>query len=161
MSKDTVEEIIDELGFGVVPNVFSYSKSSDIQIALWKAFRHVILRGVLPRTVKEMMGVISSQTRGSRYAAEIHLHALMVQGLEAGILDSLRHGQISPTLPTRVQALLRFAQSASTSPTPVLLEDLRTAGLSDIEVQEAVAVIAVFTLINTWTDIMAIPIDSL
>jgi alkylhydroperoxidase family enzyme len=77
------------------------------------------------------------------------------------LLDSLRRGEILPTLPTRVQALLRFAQSASTLPTPVLLEDLRTAGLSDIEVQEAVAVIAVFTLINTWTDIMAIPIDSL
>ena len=161
MSKDTVQEIVDELGFGVIPNIFAYAQSTDIQTALWIAFRHVVLRGVLPRTVKEMMGVISSQSRGSRYAAEIHLHALMVQGLEASLLDSLRRGEILPTLPTRVQALLRFAQSASTLPTPVLLEDLRTAGLSDIEVQEAVAVIAVFTLINTWTDIMAIPIDSL
>jgi alkylhydroperoxidase family enzyme len=118
MSKDTVQEIVDELGFGVVPNIFAHAKSTDIQTALWKAFRHVVLRGVLPRTVKEMMGVISSQSRGSRYAAEIHLHALMVQGLEASLLDSLRRGEILPTLPTRVQALLRFAQSASTLPTP-------------------------------------------
>jgi len=81
MSKDTVQEIVDELGFGVIPNIFAHAKSTDIQTALWKAFRHVVLRGVLPRTVKEMMGVISSQSRGSRYAAEIHLHALMVQGI--------------------------------------------------------------------------------
>jgi alkylhydroperoxidase family enzyme len=106
-----------------------------------------------------MMGVISSQSRGSRYAAEIHLHALMVQGLEASLLDSLRRGEILPTLPTRVQALLRFAQAATASPDTHLLEELRESGLSDIEVQEAVAVVGVFAFINTWTDLLNIPVD--
>ncbi len=159
MSKDTVQEIVDELGFGVIPNIFAHAQSTDIQTALWKAFRHVVLRGVLPRAVKEMMGVISSQSRGSRYAAEIHLHALMVQGLEASLLDSLRRGEILPTLPTRVQALLRFAQAATASPDTHLLEELRESGLSDIEVQEAVAVVGVFAFINTWTDLLNIPVD--
>ncbi|WP_322816944.1 carboxymuconolactone decarboxylase family protein [Chloroflexus sp.] len=159
--EDITQEITHDLGFGIMPNVFAYAKSTDTQIALWKAFRHMVLRGVLPRTVKEMMGVIISQARGSRYAAEIHLHALMVQGLEAKVLDALRRGVIIPTLPGKVQALLQFAQSAAVSPHPQLLAGLQAVGLSEVEIQEAVAVVGVFTLINNWTDMLEIPVDPL
>jgi hypothetical protein len=54
--EEVVQEIKDELGFGMVPNVFATAQTPDIQTALWKSFRHVVLRGVLPQTVKEMMG---------------------------------------------------------------------------------------------------------
>ncbi|WP_232219075.1 hypothetical protein [Chloroflexus sp. Y-396-1] len=48
---------------------------------------------------------------------------------------------------------------ATASPDTHLLEELRESGLSDIEVQEAVAVVGVFAFINTWTDLLNIPVD--
>ncbi|AWR87994.1 carboxymuconolactone decarboxylase family protein [Meiothermus taiwanensis] len=155
------QEIRDELGFGLVPNVFAYAQSAELKTALWKAFRHVVLRGVLPRTIKEMMGVIISRARGSSYAAEVHLHALMVQGTETAVLEALRRGEVPAGLPGKVQALLTFAHKAATAPDPGLLADLRRAGLSETEVQEAVAVVGLFALINHWTDLLEIPLDSL
>jgi alkylhydroperoxidase family enzyme len=60
-----------------------------------------------------------------------------------------------------VQALLTFARHAASTPNPALVEELRRAGLSETEVQEAVAVVGLFALINTWTDLLEIPIDPL
>lgn len=117
--------------------------------------------GVLPRTVKEMMGVLVSRARGSRYAAEVHLHALMLQGTETYLLDSLRRGEVPQGLPGKVQALLAFAHRAASHPSPGLLEGLRQVGLDEAEVQEAVAVVGVSALVNTWTDLLEIPVDAL
>ncbi|GIW31830.1 MAG: carboxymuconolactone decarboxylase [Meiothermus sp.] len=155
------QEIREELGFGLVPNVFAHAQSLELRTALWKAFRHVVLRGALPRTVKEMMGVIISRARGSSYAAEVHLHALMVQGTETALLEALRRGEVPSGLPGKVQALLVFAHKAATAPDPGLLEGLRRAGLSEAEVQEAVAVVGLFALVNHWTDLLEIPLDPL
>lgn len=84
---DTRNEIVNELGFGIVPNLFAAAEANpEVQTGLWKAFRHIVLRGVLPRTVKEMMGVVVSRRADSRYAAQVHLHALTLQGIEAPIV---------------------------------------------------------------------------
>ena len=71
---ETEREIVEELGFGMVPNAFAWAREvPEVQTALWKAFRHVVLKGLLPRTVKEMMGVVASRRAGSEYAARVHL----------------------------------------------------------------------------------------
>lgn len=85
----------------------------------------------------------------------------MVQGTEAYLLESLRRGEVPPGLPGRVQALLAFAHEAAVAPSPDQVERLRQAGLGEAEVQEAVAVVGLFALINTWTDLLEIPTDPL
>lgn len=154
-------EIATELGFGFVPNIFAAAREvPEVQTALWKAFRHVVLRGHLPRTVKEMMGVVISQRVGSPYAAQVHLHALMVQGVEGAILEALGRGEVPEGLPPKVAVLLRFAHEAALQPqNPALLSSLRTAGLSEAEVKEAVATLGLFRMVNTWTDLLEVPVD--
>ncbi|BAW02586.1 hypothetical conserved protein [Thermus thermophilus] len=99
---ETEREIVEELGFGMVPNAFAWAREvPEVQTALWKAFRHVVLKGILPRTVKEMMGVVASRRAGSEYAARVHLHALMVQGVEAPLLEALERGEVPEGLPPR------------------------------------------------------------
>lgn len=162
--KDEVrQEIADELGFGIVPNLFSAADTSkDVQVALWRAFQHVVLGGKLPRTVKEMMGVIVSKQAGSTYAAQVHLHALTLQGIEAPILVALERGEAPEGVPQKTRALLQFAYQAARRPhDPEVKELLSGAGLSDEEQLEAVAVVALFRMINSWTDLLAIPLDAL
>ena len=159
---DVTREIADELGFGVVPNVFKAADGlPEAQLALWTAFRHIVLRGKLPRTVKEMMGVIISREAGSRYAAEVHLHALTLQGTEAPILEALSRGEVPAGVPQKTLELLRFAYSAARSPYDAGQRQLLGSSLSEAEQLEAVAVVALFRMINTWTDLLAIPLDDL
>ncbi len=159
----TQQEIASELGFGVVPNLFATAEvNPEVQTALWSAFRHVVLRGKLPRTIKEMMGVIVSKEAGSSYAAEVHLHALTLQGIEKPILEALGRGEAPTGVPEKTQALLRFAFEAARQPhDPGQLALLEGVGLSDAEQQEAVAVVALFRMVNSWTDLLDIPLDNL
>ena len=160
--RETEREIVAELGLGLVPNAFAWaSEVPEVQTALWKAFRHVILRGTLPRTVKEMMGVVASRRAGSEYAARVHLHALMLQGVEEPLLRALERGEVPEGLPPKVAALLHFAHSAAPHPhDPALLAPLREAGLTEAEVKEAVATLGLFRMVNAWTDLLAIPVDA-
>jgi alkylhydroperoxidase/carboxymuconolactone decarboxylase family protein YurZ len=114
----------------MVPNAFAWAREvPEVQTALWKAFRRVVLRGLLPRTVKEMMGVVASRRAGSEYAARVHLHALMVQGVEAPLLQALERGQVPEGFPPKVAALLCFAHGAALDPgKPELLRPLRRRG---------------------------------
>ena len=160
---DTRTEIVDELGFGIVPNLFTAADANpEVQTGLWKAFRHVVLRGVLPRTVKEMMGVVVSREAGSSYAAQVHLHALTLQGIDAPIVAALDRGDLPTGVPERVEQLLRFAQGAARQPhDSAQVQSLRSAGFDDAEIAEAVAVVGVFRMVNAWTDLMAVPLDEL
>jgi alkylhydroperoxidase family enzyme len=155
-------EIAEELGFGVVPNLFAAADPNpEVQTALWKAFRHTVLRGELPRTVKEMMGVVIAKTAGSPYAALIHLHALTFQGVEAPLLEALGRGEVPTGVPHKVALLLQFAREATRRPNDATLVEKLRETLSEAEVAEAVAVVGVFRMITCWTDLLAIPIDDL
>lgn len=156
-------EIIDELGFGFVPNLFAEADSApNVQNALWNAFREIMLRGVLPRTLKEMMAIVVSRVNGSTYARSVHLHALMVQGVEAEVLGALGRGTPPEGVSTRTIALLHFAEAASLRPSdPASVAGLEAAGFDEVEVREAVAVVGLFRMINAWTDLLAIPVDDL
>jgi alkylhydroperoxidase family enzyme len=160
---DLQRQIEAELGFGVVPNIFAYAQSApDVQAGLWLAFRHIVMRGQLPRTLKEIMGVIVSQEHGSPYAAQVHLHALMLQGVERAIVDALADGRLPTELPPKSARLLSFARDAARRPQdPTTREQLVDAGFSPAEIAEAVAVVGLFRMLNLWTDTMAIPIDAL
>lgn len=62
------DEIKVELGFGIVPNLFkSMATNPDVLEANWKKFRATILRGDIPRTLKEMVGVESERGKGSTF----------------------------------------------------------------------------------------------
>ena len=80
--KAVYDEIIAELGFGIVPNIFkSMAIHPDLLEANWKKFKATMLTGFIPRTVKEMIGVAISQANNSQYALNVHLHGLSALGM--------------------------------------------------------------------------------
>lgn len=147
-------EIERDLGFGLVPNLFrEAAPAPGVARGMWEAFRGVMLRGELPRTVKEMMGVLVSVRAGSPYAAQVHLHALTLQGTDQLILRALERGEIVEGLPEPQRRLLAFAAQ----PERALLE----GHFSEAEIREAVATVGLYRWINLWTDTLAVPVDRL
>jgi uncharacterized peroxidase-related enzyme len=159
------DEIRRELGFGMVPNIF---KSMAIRPTLlrvhWDKFRATILQGYLPRTLKEMIGILISQHNGSEYALRVHLHGLSAMGMSEEVLQTLvRDYQLCP-LPEREKTILRFGLLAATDPLALTEGDydaLREHDLSSEEIFEIVATADLFSSINAYTDAARVPIDSL
>jgi uncharacterized peroxidase-related enzyme len=159
------QQIKDELGFGIVPNLFkSMASSPDFLEANWLHFRGTILKGYLPRTLKEMVGVAISQANDSQYALNVHLHGLTALGISEEVLRLLVADFANCPLPERQKAIIAFGIKAGTNPQELTEEDyqnLRDKGLDEKEIFEIVATANLFTGVNQYTDSIDLEIDSL
>ena len=164
-SKAVYEQILTELGFGIVPNLFkSMAIDPDILEANWKKFRSTILQGDLPRTLKEMIGVAISQANNSQYALNVHLHGLSALGMSEEILQTLVSDFANCPLPKRDKAVINFGLLVATQPlevTEIDYQNLRDLGLDDSEIFEIVATADLFAFVNRYTDAIALEIDAL
>lgn len=169
-SKDPIviavyEEIKAELGFGIVPNLFkSMANNPGFLKGNWEKFRATILQGRLPRTLKEMIGVVISQANHSDYALKVHLHGLSALGISEEVLQLLVTDFDQCPLPDRQKAIIYFGLRAGTQPQALTTDDyqrLRDLGLDEIELFEILATANLFTAVNQYTDAIALDIDSL
>jgi uncharacterized peroxidase-related enzyme len=164
-TKAVYDEILAELGFGIVPNVFkSMAVNPDLLEANWKKFRATILQGDVPRTLKEMVGVAISQANNSPYALNVHLHGLSALGMSEEILRTLVSDFVACPLPEREKAVITFGLIAATNPQNLTVTDyqhLYELGLDQSEIFEIVATADLFTSINRYTDTISLEIDAL
>lgn len=159
------QEIRQELGFGIVPNIFkSMAIRPTLLQAHWNKFRATILQGYLPRTLKEMIGVLISQVNQSEYALRVHLHGLSALGMSDAVLQALVSDFERCPLPDREKLILQFGLLAATDPlqiTAAHVAALREHALSDAEIFEVIATADLFASINAYTDSAAVEIDAL
>lgn len=164
-TKAIFDEITAELGFGIVPNIFkSMATNPDILEANWKKFRSTMLKGSIPRTLKEMIGVAISQANNSQYALQVHLHGLSALGMSEEVLQTLISDFDACPLPVREKAVIKFGLLAATNPKEITREhyqELTKLGLDDAEIYEIVATANLFTEVNQYTDAIQLEIDAL
>lgn len=157
------DEIQADLGFGIVPNLFKSMAQHPVLLeANWRRFRATILDGVLPRTLKEMIGVAISQHHGSQYALKVHLHGLSALGISEEVLRLLVSDFENCPLPAREKAVIRFGVLAGTRPQALTAShyaELRTLGLDDVEIYEILATANLFISVNQYTDAIDLEID--
>lgn len=165
--KSVFAEIERELGFGIVPNIFrALAGQPTILRATWDLFRAVVLQGVLPRAVKEMVGVAVSVANKSEYALKVHLHSLGVQGVHSGVLTTLAAGGVDVEgLAPSVAAIIRLAHKAAHHG-PLAVDDADIAaaqeeGVTDAELAEVFAAIDLFQYVNSFTDLVRVPVDAI
>lgn len=158
-------EIKQELGFGIVPNIFKSMATNPLILqANWYKFRATILQGLLPRTLKEMIGILISQANHSEYAKQVHMHGLSALGMAPEVLETLVEDFDRCPLPDREKHILRFGLMAATDPHRLSnehVDQLRSFGLNDKELFEIIATADLFASINTYTDAADVEIDSL
>jgi uncharacterized peroxidase-related enzyme len=163
--REVYGEIKRELGFGIVPNLFkSMATNPAILRANWDKFRATVLVGRLPRTLKEMVGVLISQVNQSEYAMRVHLHGLSALGLSHEVLNTLVRNYMECPLPEREKQILRFGLLAATDPLSLSDDDyaaLRGYDLSDAEIFEVVATADLFASVNAYTDAIDLQLDDL
>lgn len=163
--KAIYQEIRTELGLGIVPNLFkSMAINPDFLEASWKKFRSTILKGSVPRTIKEMIGIVISQTNNSQYALQVHLHALSALGISEEVLQMLVSDFANCPLPEREKVAINFALLAATKPhnlTEGDYQNLYELGLEKSEIFELIATANLFTAVNQYTDAIGLEIDAI
>lgn len=131
-------EIRTRLDLGLVPNIFKAmaAVNGDVLKQNWTAYRTTLLEGALPHTLKEMIGLVVAQRRGSPYL--VQLHRLVLQRLGAAetvVADLLANGD-SPDLSLRERAALRIAAEYSASFDDLKLRSLEAFGFGEEEEEE-------------------------
>ncbi|MDX2272538.1 MAG: carboxymuconolactone decarboxylase family protein [Cyanobacteriota bacterium] len=107
----TVTQIFDqieqELGAGMVPRIFRLLEPyPDLLTHIWGQFRTTVLQGSLPRILKEMMGLVVATATHCEYVRVVHLHSLMLQGVEDRVLEAVKQGHY------QAEGLSRLTQQA-------------------------------------------------
>jgi uncharacterized peroxidase-related enzyme len=162
--KEVYDEILSELGFGIIPNIFkTMAINPDILEANWKKFRSTMLQGDVPRILKEMVGVAISQANNSVYVLKVHLHGLSALGMSEEVLSTLVSNFDACPLTAREKAVIKFGLLVATNPLELNeshYQNLMDLGLDQSEIFEIVAAADMFSSINRYTDAISLEIDA-
>lgn len=156
---DTAHEGVKKLwakagaNMGFVPNVFrAQSLNGEQFLAWWNYFNLLVNKeGHLSNAEREMLAVVVSSLNRCVYCAVSHGAALRIYSENPAKAELLginwRHADLSE----REAALCAYAEKLTLHPadlTEADLTPLRTAGLNDEQILEAVQVIGMFNMTN-------------
>jgi uncharacterized peroxidase-related enzyme len=156
--KDVVDLYNDfqrRMGFPAAPN-FIKTQGHSIAAArgTWGLVENVLVGGLLPRTLKEMMFVAISQDRDCRYCQAAHLACCRMLGIEPTSLASLLANATDIT-PPKARDIIAFGVKCAHAPQSLAdsdFERLRSHGLNNSEIMEAISMAALAVYANTIAD---------
>jgi uncharacterized peroxidase-related enzyme len=165
---EEVVEVYDEfqrrMGFPAAPN-FIKTQGHSLAVArgTWGLVENVLVGGVLPRTLKEMMFVAISQSRNCRYCEAAHLACCRMLGIEPSVLETLV-SNVDDMSPVKVRDIVLFGVKCARDPQSLTHEEfegLRRHGLSESEIMEAISMAALAVYANTIADATGMPADEM
>lgn len=121
--------------------------------------------GALNRQRKEMISTFVSATNRCSYCTDSHAYSFRMQGGSAPALEAaLACDCDSQAITSEERTLLRFVKKItedSQSITPVDIEEMRTAGWTDLQIAEAIHVTALFAAFNRVVNAFGLPSQEL
>jgi uncharacterized peroxidase-related enzyme len=165
--KEVVEVYRDfqrRMGFPAPPNfIKTHGHSLAAASGTWGLVQNVLLGGLLPRTLKEMMFVAISQSRKCRYCEAAHLACCRMLGIEPLALEALvsNVGELSPP---KVRDIIVFGLKCARDPQSLTEEDfkgLRDHGLGLSEIMEVISMSALAVYANTIADATGMASDEM
>jgi uncharacterized peroxidase-related enzyme len=135
----------------------------DILNVVWQFTKAIIVEGLLPASVKQMIALSISRQNNCQYCSVMHSGALEATGVEAMVVESCANDPDTINLSEPNRSIVQFALKAARAPDQVNDDDYRNLaelGLSDEEIAEAPAIAGFTNFINTWADISGIHSDS-
>jgi uncharacterized peroxidase-related enzyme len=165
------KEVIDlyrafqrRMGFPAAPN---FIKTQGHSLAAVRGtlglVDNVLVGGLLPRTLKEMMFVAISQARNCRYCEAAHLACCRMLGVEPSALEDLV-SNVTDISPPKVRDIIVFGLKCAADPQSLTGEDfsgLRDHGVVPSEIMEIISMAALAVYANTIADATAMPPDDM
>jgi uncharacterized peroxidase-related enzyme len=140
-------------GIGVVPNMTKAMVNSPAALKGYLALSGAVAGGALGANTRERLALALAQTNECDYCLSAHTLMAPAAGLDAEAIRDARKAQASDA---KTDAILKFAVTAVETRgefTTEQINDLRSAGVTDGEIAEIVAVIALNTMTNFFNKI--------
>ena len=158
------KEILEHgLGTDAPANLFTaQAERPDILEATWALFKAVLLQGVLPPTVKQMIAMTIAMQNNCRYCLLAHTNALEGMGVPTEVIQSCAKDPDLAQVPPPQRAMLKLGLKTARDPQSVTDEEFRTLrdnGLTDAEIMEVVMVAACANFFVAWADVSAIALE--
>lgn len=155
------DEIRQLLGLRAVPNVFKAmaAVSADVLVQNWVVFKRTVLEGDLPRTLKEMIGLVTAREDRCPYAINLYVAGLVRLGVPEHLVGELVQSGDSEELTPAARSVLRFAEAYCRDSDGTATEPLEAAGLTEDEVQEVIDTVLIAAGINRFAAESDLPAD--
>jgi uncharacterized peroxidase-related enzyme len=149
------EEFHTQMGFPSPPAfILTQGHSPTVARGTWDLVRRVLVQGVLPRAIKEMMFVAISYERNCRYCTAAHIACCKMLGVDPLWIE-LSAGKVNALPDPRMRDMILFALKCAMTPQAVTMGDyaiLRAYGLSDREIVEIVSMAGLSVYANILAD---------
>ena len=142
--------------------ITSQSERPDILAATLNLANKILLQGLLPPTVKQMIAMTIAMQNNCRYCVRLHTNALEAMGVPQEVIQSCASDPDLATLPPPQRAILKLALKTSRDPLSVTDADFQTVreyGLDDGEIMEVTMMAAAENFFNTWARVSQISTD--
>jgi uncharacterized peroxidase-related enzyme len=161
---DVYNDFQRRMGFPAAPNfIKTQGHSLAAASGTWGLVQNVLVGGLLPRTLKEMMFVAISQSRQCRYCEAAHLACCRMLGIEPIALEALV-ANVSDISPPKVRDIILFGLKCARDPQSLTDEDfagLRKHGLGLSEIMEVISMAALAVYANTIADATGMASDEM
>ena len=148
---------------GVPLNVFtSQSERPDILGATLLLADTILIQGLLPATVKQMIAMTIAMQNNCQYCTVLHTRALEAMGVAPQVIHSCASDPDLTGVPPTQRAIVKLALKIARDPLSVTdaeIQTVRDHGLSDAEIMEVTMVVACENFFNTWSRLSQIQVD--
>lgn len=144
---------------GKVPNLFRVMAQAPAVLDLFWDGKAALADGILPQVVQEQLAITIATANGCDYCLAAHSGGARAAGAS---VEDVAAAQLGKASDPHVEAILSFARSVNAShgrPGGALLEEARKAGLSDAEILETVAHVAINILTNSINNLVETTLD--
>ncbi len=166
-SEDVREVYADfqrRMGFPSAPNfIKTQGHSVTVSRGTWGLVQNVLVGGLLPRTLKEMLFSAISKDRACRYCEAAHLACCRMLGVDSQSLEQLV-ANLDLLAPEKARVIIQFGVKCARDPQSLDAADydlLRHHGLTQPEIVELVAMSALAVYANIIADATGMPPDAM
>jgi uncharacterized peroxidase-related enzyme len=157
-AKDLLDQV--QKGLGMVPNMAKVMATSPALLAGYLGLSQAVGAGSLPVAVRERLAIAIAQQNGCEYCLSAHTY---IGGKLAHVEDAeLASARRAESSDPHVAALLKLSNAIAEHAGDVdqaAIEEARTAGVTDQEIGELVANIALNTLTNYFNVLAGVEND--
>lgn len=163
-SRAVYHEFHTRMAFPAPPNfIMTQGHSPTVTRGTWEVVRNVLVSGLLPRWMKEMMFVAISNDRNCLYCKAAHIACCRMLGVKPDVLNQLIY-DYKTIIDSKTRDIVTFGVKCARNPQAITDADfavLRSHGFNAPEIMEVVAMSALAVYANIIADATAMEPDAM
>lgn len=146
---DDIKEIFDEIRDG-----FNCEEMSDYFLLLahskgalkstWLTYKYILLEGVVPRQIKEMIFLSISLSKGCHYCSSSHLALCDMYQVSEDSINSIINN-VETLNPERIKRIIKFSLKVANEPRSTTPEDYQILLNDGLNMEEITEIISIAT----------------